>query len=160
MAAPAFQDSLPAPLTTLTRTPKIVQTRRRHSEPFDFRRAHHRALNFAGATQRIDHTGEFRQRPVAGRLNDPVVMLGEFRIEELVTQRLEVFERAFLVRPHQPRITGDIGGEDRGETASCSHSSGSPALRRPSRYMASTSGEANLAQIYFYAGLVWCAGRQ
>src|SRR5580704_2397387 len=31
--------------------------------------------------------------------------------------RLEAFERAFLVRPHQPRVARHIGGEDRGETA-------------------------------------------
>jgi hypothetical protein len=31
--------------------------------------------------------------------------------------RLEVLERPFLIRSHQPRIAGYIGGEDRGETA-------------------------------------------
>ena len=35
--------------------------------------------------------------------------------------RLEAFERAFLVRPHQPRIPRHIGGEDRGETADRGH---------------------------------------
>jgi len=42
-------------------------------------------------------------------------VLGDLRIDELTTQRLEAFERAFLVRPHQPRIARHIGGEDRGE---------------------------------------------
>ena len=44
-------------------------------------------------------------------------MLAAFRIDELLAQRLEAFERAFLVRPHQPRIPRHIGGEDRGEFA-------------------------------------------
>jgi hypothetical protein len=30
------------------------------------------------------------------------MMLGDLRIEELAAQRFEAFERAFLVRPHQP----------------------------------------------------------
>src|SRR6516165_11467485 len=31
--------------------------------------------------------------------------------------RLEALERAFLVRSHQPRVAGHVGGKDRGETA-------------------------------------------
>ena len=42
-------------------------------------------------------------------------------MEELAAERLEAFERAFLVRPHQPRIPRHIGGEDRGETAAGGH---------------------------------------
>jgi hypothetical protein len=49
--------------------------------------------------------------------HDAAVVLDDFRIKELTAQRLEAFERAFLVRPHQPRIPRHIGGEDRGETA-------------------------------------------
>ncbi len=45
------------------------------------------------------------------------VVFGDFRIDELMAQRLEAFERAFLVRPHQPRIAGHIGREDRGATS-------------------------------------------
>jgi hypothetical protein len=48
-------------------------------------------------------------------------VLGDLRIDELAAQRFEAFERAFLVRPHQPRIPRHIGGEDRGETAGCGH---------------------------------------
>jgi hypothetical protein len=43
------------------------------------------------------------------------MVLGDFRIEKLATQRFEAFERAFLVCPHQPRIPRRIGGQDRGE---------------------------------------------
>ena len=53
------------------------------------------------------------QQAVAGGLDDaPMMMLGDLRIEELEAQRFEAFERAFFVRPHQPRIPRDIGGED------------------------------------------------
>jgi hypothetical protein len=39
-------------------------------------------------------------------------MLGDLRIDELMAQRFQTFECAFLVRPHQPRIARYIGGED------------------------------------------------
>ena len=43
--------------------------------------------------------------------------------------RLEALERTFLVPPHQARIAGHIGGEDRGKSAGRGHRSGSPLSR-------------------------------
>jgi len=60
-------------------------------------------------------------------------MLGDFRIEELAAQRFEAFVRAFLVRPHQPRIPRHIGGEDRSEPAGLAHVASPAAKRRPDR---------------------------
>jgi hypothetical protein len=37
--------------------------------------------------------------------------------------RLEPFVRPLLIRPHQARVSRDIGGEDRGEAADGSHRS-------------------------------------
>ena len=71
--------------------------------------------------QSIDGAGKFHQHAVAGGLDDAAMVLGDFRIEELATQRLQAFERAFLVHPHQPRIAGDIGGEDGSETTDGGH---------------------------------------
>jgi len=59
-------------------------------------------------------------------------VLGDCRIEELAAERLEAFESAFFIRPHQPRIPRDIGGEDRSEAASLAHS-GNPASRIAAR---------------------------
>jgi hypothetical protein len=67
----------------------------------------------------------------AGDLDGAAAVLGDYRIEELMAQRFEAFERAFLVGPHQPRIPHHIGGEDRGETAGRGHPSGNPARRNP-----------------------------
>src|SRR5215469_11267324 len=39
---------------------------------------------------------------VAGGLDDAAMVLGDFRIEELMAQRFEAFEHAILVGPHQP----------------------------------------------------------
>ncbi len=52
-----------------------------------------------------------------GKADHPslAVVRGDIRIDKLAAQRFEAFERAFLVRPHQPRIPRHVGGEDRGE---------------------------------------------
>jgi hypothetical protein len=101
----------------------------------------HRLLHLDRATHRIDDAGKLHQRAVAGGLDDAARVLGDFRIEELAAQRLEAFERAFLVRSHQPRIPRHIGSEDRGEPAGRGHSSGKPAFRRPLSQIASNAGE-------------------
>ena len=44
-------------------------------------------------------------------------MLGDFRIEEFAPQRFEAFKGAAFIGADQPRIAGDIGGEDRGKAA-------------------------------------------
>src|SRR5580704_6629277 len=93
----------------------------------------YRLLHRDRAAHRIDDAGKFPQQAVAGGFDDAAAVLGDFRIEKLAAQRLEAFERAFLVRPHQPRIPRHIGGEDRGEPAGRDHASGTPALRKPSQ---------------------------
>jgi hypothetical protein len=98
----------------------------------------HAALHFGRTAHRVDDAGEFRQHAVAGGLDDAAVMLADLRIDHFGEMRLEALMRAFLVRPHQPRIARHIGGEDRGETAGRGHySSGIPALRRPAKNVAS-----------------------
>ena len=77
----------------------------------------HRLLHRDRAAHRIDDAGKFHQQAVAGGLDDAAAMLGDFRVDQLAAQRFEAFERALLVRPHQPRIPRHIGGEDRGQFA-------------------------------------------
>ena len=81
----------------------------------------HRLLHFDGATHRIDDAGKFHQQPIAGGLDDAAMVFGDLRIDELTAQRFEAFERALLVRPHQPRIPRHVGGKDRGEAAGGGH---------------------------------------
>jgi hypothetical protein len=96
-------------------------------------RSGHRLLHRDRAPHRIDDARKFDQHPVAGGLDDAAVVFGDFRIEKLMAQRFEAFERAFLVRPHQPRISRHIGGEDRGEAPGLAHSASPLARRRPDR---------------------------
>jgi hypothetical protein len=88
----------------------------------------HRLLQLGGTAHRIDDAGELHEQPVAGRLYDPAPMLLDLRVPHLGADRFQRNERAFLVRPHQPRIPGDIGGQDRGEAASGGHYRCGPSL--------------------------------
>ena len=82
------------------------------------------------------------------------MVLGDLWIEELGAQRFEAFERAFFVRPHQPRIPHHVGGENRGEPAGLTHVSGNPALRRPVSQIASNAGENIRDQKALYRAIV------
>ena len=81
----------------------------------------HRLLHLDRAAHRIDDAGKLHQHAIAGGLDDPAPVLGDLRIDQLAAERLEAFEGAFLVRPHQPRIPRHIGGKDRGEAARLAH---------------------------------------
>ena len=70
----------------------------------------HRPLDFDGAAHRIDNTGKLDEQPVAGGLDDAAPMLLDLGIRKVTADRLQSFERAFLVGTHQPRIAGDVGG--------------------------------------------------
>jgi len=94
----------------------------------------HCLLHCDRAAHRIDDTGKLHQHPVAGGLDDAALVFGDLRIDELIAQRLEALERAFLVRPHQPRIPRHIGGEDCGEAAGLAHAVSPAAMRKPSKY--------------------------
>ena len=58
---------------------------------------------------------------------------GDGRIDEIAAQRAKMRQNAILVRPGQATIADDIGDQDRRELSGLAHSSGSPALRIPSR---------------------------
>jgi len=72
----------------------------------------HPTLNVDGAAHGVDDAGELGQQPVARRLHQPSVMLGELGIEQGSAMSLQLPDRAFLVGAHQPAIASDIGRQD------------------------------------------------
>jgi hypothetical protein len=94
----------------------------------------HAVLHGEGAGDCFDDARKLDQQPVAGGLDHPPLVFGEFRIDQLAAQRLEPGQCPGLVLAHQPRVTRDIGREDGGETALdplCAHvaSRAAPAQR-------------------------------
>jgi hypothetical protein len=65
------------------------------------------------AVDRADHRAELDQHPVAGGLDDPPAMFGDERVG-VGPMLAQCLCRARLVLSHQPRIPGDIGGENGG----------------------------------------------
>jgi hypothetical protein len=74
--------------------------------------AGHGELDIDGAARRIDRAGKFSQHSVAGGPDDPATMFDNLRIEQIHPIILELFDRSFLVQPHQPAVSGDIGRQD------------------------------------------------
>ena len=54
----------------------------------------HATLQFRGARDRIDHARKFHKHTVAGELDGSALMLAEFGIDKLGSQRVEGGERA------------------------------------------------------------------
>ena len=77
----------------------------------------HSTLHRDRAGDGLNDTRKFDQDAVAGRFDDAAFVLGDFRIDEFAAMRSEPSQRASLVLAHQPRVAGDIGGEDGGEPA-------------------------------------------
>jgi len=63
----------------------------------------------------------YRVKAVASILYDPAPVLADLRIDQFTEMSLEPFMRPLLVGPHQPRISGHIGSEDRSETTDGGH---------------------------------------
>jgi len=79
--------------------------------------AGHALLHLDGAAHRLDHARELDQDAVAGRLHDAAEVLLDLRIDQLTAMGLELRKGPRLIRPHQPAVAGDIGGQDGSELA-------------------------------------------
>src|ERR1700730_15766274 len=97
-------------------------------------------LHLDPAAYCINAARKFHQHAVPGGLHDLATMFGNFRIDKFAAESFETFKRAFLIRAHQPRISGHICGEDGSETAGLAHPISPVASRRPERRRARSSG--------------------
>jgi len=77
----------------------------------------HAALDLDGAPNGIDHARKLGKEAVAGVFYDTAAVFADLRIDQLLEVGFEPLVGAFLVRTHQTRVTGHIGGEDRGQAA-------------------------------------------
>jgi len=61
----------------------------------------HTSLHLGRAAQGVDEAAELDEQTVTGRLDEPTVVRGDRRINQLDADRLQRFEGAALVRPDQ-----------------------------------------------------------
>jgi hypothetical protein len=74
-------------------------------------------LKLRCATHRSYRTLEFGKKAVSGALHDAATVLRDSWLDDLCHNSPKPAMRAFLVRVHQPRITGYVSGENSSETA-------------------------------------------
>jgi hypothetical protein len=81
----------------------------------------HPALYLDCAPDGVHHAPKLGQETVAGVLYDPAPVLGDLGVDQLTEMSFEPLVRPLLIRPHQARVPGHIGGKDRGEAAGRGH---------------------------------------
>ena len=75
----------------------------------------HLALHVNCAAYRVDYAGKFDEQAIPCGFDNPAAVLFNLRVCKLAPKELQRGERSFLIRPHQPRIAGDVGRQDRRE---------------------------------------------
>ena len=93
----------------------------------------HRPLDFNGEVHRVDDTAELDDAAVAGALDDPAVMHGDGRIDQIAAQRPQPRQDAILVGAGEPRIADDVGHQDRGQFSGLAHGATPPRPCQPFR---------------------------
>jgi hypothetical protein len=64
-----------------------------------------------------DHAAELDDRPVPGALNDPTVMDGDDRVDQVAAERPETSEDPILVGGRESAVADDVGDKNRRELA-------------------------------------------
>jgi hypothetical protein len=77
----------------------------------------HGALDLDRAAQRVDDAHELDERAVTGAFDDAAAMGRDDGIYELLPERAEPRQRAFLVDAGEPRESRHVRGKDRGQAA-------------------------------------------
>src|SRR5262245_37113205 len=70
------------------------------------------ALDIDRATHRSDDARKLDQYSVARGLNNSAAMLGNFRVNQFTSERIEASKRAAFIHTHQSRITDNISDND------------------------------------------------
>ena len=81
----------------------------------------HAVLHFDGAAHRIDDAAKLHEGSVAGALHHASSVHRDGGVDEIAAERPESRERPIFVRPSQPAVSDDIGGQDRRKFADLAH---------------------------------------
>ena len=78
----------------------------------------HRPLDFDGTVNSVDHAAELDDRAVAGALDDAPVMHCDGRVDQVAAKGPKASEDSIFIRTRKPRVTDDVGHQDRGQFSS------------------------------------------
>src|SRR5208337_2774810 len=73
----------------------------------------HGVLQFDGAADRIDYAAEFDDAAVAGALDDPAVIDGDRRFDQIAAKGSKPGEDAIFVCAGEPAVADDVGHQNR-----------------------------------------------
>ena len=93
----------------------------------------HRPLDFNGAVHCVDDTPELDNCAIAGALDDPAVVHGDGRIDQVASERPQPRENPVLVGSGKPRIADHVGHQDRGQFSGLAHGATPPRPCQPFR---------------------------
>ena len=93
----------------------------------------HRPLDFNGAVHCVDDTPELDNCAIAGALDDPAVVHGDGRIDQVASERPQPRQNPVLVGSGKPRIADDVGHQDRGQFSGLAHGATPPRPCQPFR---------------------------
>ena len=81
----------------------------------------HAVLHLDRAPHRVDHAAELDEGSIASAFHHASGVHRDGRINEVAAERPESRERPIFVRPSQPAVSDDIGGQDRRKLAGLAH---------------------------------------
>ena len=93
----------------------------------------HRPLDFNGAVHCVDDAAELDNAAVAGALDDPAMMHGDGRVDQIAAQRPKPSENPVLVRARKPRVADHVGHKDRRQLSGFAHGATPPRPCQPFR---------------------------
>ena len=96
----------------------------------------HRPLDFNGAVHRVDDTPELDNCAIAGALDDPSVVHGDGRVDQVAAECPEPRQNPVLVGSGKPGVADDVGDQDRGQLPGFTHGAGRFGLSRRSLWAA------------------------
>ena len=74
----------------------------------------HALLKIDRTLHRVDGAGELDEHAISRDLEDATLMLGDQRLQNVLTSSFESSQRAGLIALHKPAIANHIGGQDGG----------------------------------------------
>jgi hypothetical protein len=93
----------------------------------------HRPLDFNGEVHCVDDAPELDDAAVAGAPNDPTMVHGDGRIDQVASERAQPRQNPVLVGSCKPRIADDVGHQDRRDFARFRHGAMPPRPCQPFR---------------------------